>query len=637
MRLRTTLIALALLGTAHPATAQNASTPGALDLYPTFEAVGARLSATGDANANASAHLEWRTQGSGTWIRGMDMVRITNARWAGSVLWLHEDTAYEVRAVIDDPDGGGSTSGAVRTRVRLPATPSGTSYHVATTGNDAAAGTASAPFRTLTHAASLAQPGDAIHVAPGVYYETIDTPRPGTAAAPIHLIADGPGAILDGSDPAYLARSDWQSEGGGVYSVPYTGTTRLVCADSLQRLYHQATLSDLQAGANGVAQGWTVAGGRLYVRLEDGSTPAGHVIHVARLDYGIFLDTSYWRVSGFTTRYFGTSAAASGITLRGSVGCEVLDNTVLACAGRPIFLRVMAADNLVEGNDVVDPRVATWPWAAVKSHDEEGAGILNRGGRGNVLRNNLVTGTFDGLAAGGDLTSEDVASDADFSGNQVQGVGDDGIETDDFSAINTRVIGNRFDGTTNEISIAPISQGPEIVAFNVFANPAKGGVKCSLSSSGQAWLVHNTFWCPPGAVHPTGNYSNLHFRDNLFMGTPPVNDDAGESLTGNDFDGDLLFSSSSTVFRWKGVNYTSLAALQSATGFELQGRVGDPSCADPAHGDFTLLPGSPAVDAGIRMPGYDDGFGGAAPDIGAFELGGVDTTPPAAITDLSAD
>ena len=32
-------------------------------------------------------------------------------------------------------------------------------------------------------------------------------------------------------------------------------------------------------------------------------------------------------------------------------------------------------------------------------------------------------------------------------------------------------------------------------------------------------------------------------------------------------------------------------------------------------------PGGPAVDAGLRLPGINDGFQGAAPDIGAVESG----------------
>lgn len=52
-------------------------------------------------------------------------------------------------------------------------------FHVATTGSDANPGTKKAPFRTIQHAAELAQPGDVITVHEGVYHERISPPRGG--------------------------------------------------------------------------------------------------------------------------------------------------------------------------------------------------------------------------------------------------------------------------------------------------------------------------------------------------------------------------------------------------------------------------------------------------------------------------
>ena len=37
--------------------------------------------------------------------------------------------------------------------------------------------------------------------------------------------------------------------------------------------------------------------------------------------------------------------------------------------------------------------------------------------------------------------------------------------------------------------------------------------------------------------------------------------------------------------------------------------------------NFRLRSGSKAVDAGVRLPNVNDGFAGAAPDLGAYELG----------------
>lgn len=54
-------------------------------------------------------------------------------------------------------------------------------YHVAVSGDDANAGTASAPFRTVQRGAERAEPGDTITVHGGVYRERITPPRGGAS------------------------------------------------------------------------------------------------------------------------------------------------------------------------------------------------------------------------------------------------------------------------------------------------------------------------------------------------------------------------------------------------------------------------------------------------------------------------
>ena len=44
-------------------------------------------------------------------------------------------------------------------------------YHVAVTGNDNNGGTVSSPYRTISRAAQIAQPGDEIVVHSGIYRE----------------------------------------------------------------------------------------------------------------------------------------------------------------------------------------------------------------------------------------------------------------------------------------------------------------------------------------------------------------------------------------------------------------------------------------------------------------------------------
>ncbi len=42
---------------------------------------------------------------------------------------------------------------------------------------------------------------------------------------------------------------------------------------------------------------------------------------------------------------------------------------------------------------------------------------------------------------------------------------------------------------------------------------------------------------------------------------------------------------------------------------------------DPSTVDLRLRPGSAAIDAGQPLPGFNDGFAGKAPELGAYETG----------------
>ncbi len=642
---RALITAVFALLVAVPAAAQNASTAGALEVYATHQSLGVRLAYTGDANANATARVDWKATSEANWHTGMSLTRITGPRWAGSVLWLSPATSYDVRVTITDPDGGGTATGSATTRDRLPSSPTGAVWWVATNGSDSNPGSSAAPFATVQAGLNAAQPGDQVRVRAGVYYQTFDTPRSGTAGSPIHLVADGPGVVLDGSDPAYLARTDWRDDGGGVFSVPFTGATRLVVADSSMRLYKQTTLANLQANANAMTQGWAAEGGRLYVKREDGASPNGRTTHVARYDMAGYVDVAYVRVVGFEIRYYGTTTAAAGLSLRGSTNCEAIGNSIWNIGGKGIYLRVGAANNLVEYNVCRDTRISGWPWNATKAHEEELQGISHRGGRGNVIRYNTVRGTFDGIDSGGDTSTEDVAADTDMHDNRVIGVADDALETEDFGGINYRCFRNWVEDPLNCMSIAPNNIGPEYVLFNTFHNFRKGGFKLSITSNGETIIAHNTISSPKGGtgpVYPTGPYSNKHWLNNIMVGNgqPSIGDDAGESQTGCSFDGDLLHVVNyGSLVVWKGVAYATIAAFRSATGFEASGKSGDPMFTNSAAGDYTLRTGSPAVNAAIRLPGINDAFAGSAPDIGAYEQGstGADTIPPATIQDLSAN
>ena len=75
-------------------------------------------------------------------------------------------------------------------------------FHVAIDRQRCQSGTQAAPFRTIQHAADLAQPGDVITVHPGVYRERISPPRGGESDAQriVYQAAPGEKVEIKGSE-----------------------------------------------------------------------------------------------------------------------------------------------------------------------------------------------------------------------------------------------------------------------------------------------------------------------------------------------------------------------------------------------------------------------------------------------------
>jgi hypothetical protein len=77
----------------------------------------------------------------------------------------------------------------------------GATYYVAPSGLDGNAGTSAFPWKTIQRAANVTIPGDTIIVLPGVYVESVNIRRSGTAAQRITYQAM-PGAIMESPDPS---------------------------------------------------------------------------------------------------------------------------------------------------------------------------------------------------------------------------------------------------------------------------------------------------------------------------------------------------------------------------------------------------------------------------------------------------
>ena len=90
-----------------------------------------------------------------------------------------------------DVGGGGSDSGGADAGPAcLPVVNAPNHRYVSTTGKDTDDGSPAHPWATITHAATVAKPGDTLHVLAGTYAENVVTASSGTAQARIRFVSD---------------------------------------------------------------------------------------------------------------------------------------------------------------------------------------------------------------------------------------------------------------------------------------------------------------------------------------------------------------------------------------------------------------------------------------------------------------
>lgn len=168
-------VVLAALLQAGPAWAVNSTSPGDTSGYSTIRSIGVEWDIVGDDDHDATATVQYRPMGAGTWQDGLDLVRVDHNGYnmlAGSIFFLNPDTMYDVRLTLTDPDGGSQTRTLNILTRPMPALPvGGRSFHVVP-GSGGGDGSEGNPFRGIAAAESAAQPGDIFTVHAGSYGNT---------------------------------------------------------------------------------------------------------------------------------------------------------------------------------------------------------------------------------------------------------------------------------------------------------------------------------------------------------------------------------------------------------------------------------------------------------------------------------
>lgn len=279
-----------------------------------------------------------------------------------------------------------------------------------------------------------------------------------------------------------------------------------------------------------------------------------------------------------------------------------------------------------------------------------------------VIRHNRIYSDFDHMFndAMGEYHNFGYAGfpgrDSDVYGNRVSHCWDDGLEIEGAN-MNVRVWANVIDWTFDGIGGAATALGPCYIFRNVYLHSRRGpgdtevalrgqyflklgaDPQRALTARGRMYVFHNTVLQPRDAAgNPAGaerglyltskekHQTNIISRNNLLW----LRDDKGmavfdgQNSPDNDFDHDLF-----------------IGKVSARPGSEAHGIVGAPILAGPLDvrraWTMPLAPASPGFDAGVKLPNFNDGFSGAAPDAGAFEAGRALSTDFPAATDEAMD
>lgn len=531
---------------------------------PTLHSLGCYWVISGDDNANATVALQYRAAGEQQWKGGMELFRVEKDKhrpekhkpaldlaagqvlFAGSIVLLHPDTAYQVKLTLNDPDGPAPLVKTLemRTRAEPQLKPGRVFKRVVPGDGGGGTGTPEDPFKGLAAAIAAAKPGDGFLLAAGTYDGPFTIKTRATAHDPV---------VFRGEDRDKVILRTKGEKG-----------SRVITANDSRHVWLEAlTIRDAEYG----------------VLAHDATGLVVRDCRIAGVTYGIAATRDQRNaVDGF-----------------------------------------FIADNVIEGP-------STWP----RTKGIESARGVQVTGSGHVVCYNRITGFADAI----DTYPSGRVDSIDFHNNDVRDMTDDGIELD-YSIRNVRCFHNRLTNVFQGISVQPVHGGPVYVFRNAIYNIEMEPFKIHNGPSG-ALFFHNTTVKrgTPLLVSTPEEASRIVTRNNLFVGTnasyafecqPPMKDcDLDhDGFAGGPYGQFLKWNgrryATADDVRRKAPVYKNVSAFPNVGLFES----GVTPPRDPKERqdvpDLRPAKQSPAVDAGVELPGINDGFEGKAPDLGAYE------------------
>ncbi|MCK4276693.1 MAG: right-handed parallel beta-helix repeat-containing protein, partial [Phycisphaerae bacterium] len=468
---------------------------------------------------------------------------------------------------------------------------------------------------------------DVIELQPGTYYQDTRITSDGQADAYITIRGSGANPSQCTITGAEAIDGPWTRLGANVFFAHETrpvNTVRQV--GGAGRLYHHETLDDLLTAEAPLDLGWyhDTAAGRLYVRLAEDVAPDTGEITAGVLWAGLMFDNAaYWIIENLSFFQFGQATSPRGIDVLNSHDI-IIRNCRFAHARFGVILRRGATSRcLVERCDFMEENIWTWPWEASKAHDVEGGAITaTAAGGGNVFRFNTIRGPFNGImpATWSDLYNEAINCDMDVHNNVFTEIADDPIEPEG-ACMNVRFWSNRTTKTWTGISLAPVTVGPVFVIRDQYYDFRNHAVKVGVNGDGICFVYHILGWSNyPGSDGIKGTqWGNIHFRNSILRSPDYIIQEWGYPHVPPypTFDYCALYTTSTeNLVRWVNEELNTWEELPPdvflSNLFPLE-----PYLPQGAWPPSQLR--SELIDTGVVLPGINDDYLGAGPDIGPFE------------------
>jgi hypothetical protein len=509
--------------------------------------------------------------------------------------------------------------------------PTGTfTYYVdSADGSDSNPGTLAKPWKTIAkvNAAKLA-PGQSVgFIRGGVWREALTPGQSGTAASPITFAAygSGPNPIINGSN----LLSSWTSDVAAYYSsVP-------VQPNQVFENGIRYTQVSTKVGLTPGTFWWDSVDKRVYIITSDNESPSRYAIEASQRTFGVEIESeNYISLANLDVM----KSNADGIDVYTAIGISIasiiaeynyedgvhewtgsgfdvlnLTNSILRYNGDNGYEPNSIANSIISGNTVYNNcamDISTTPdFQYCAGLRLEGIPTANVTVEYNTVYNNGITR----------LVYQEVA-----------GIWLDTVGTANIVRYNT-VYDNLKYGIFNEAS-SGTSIYYNVVYGHVGTGTALGrGLKVGRGSQ-NVLTCNNTIYgntrglAAEGDNHNSGAYQNNTFENNLstgntvdFLGIGGAEND-GRNGSGNIYRYNSFGRADANFIEWAaGTYYSSYAAWETAIGS--CGATGcshsvqfDPLFTSASDGDFTPLPGSPAISAGLYVPGVSTA---SPPNIGA--------------------